>query len=580
MSVKQTLTVEEVANSASVAANTSKVRILWQSTQAGESWNGYTRSATYYVSVNGGAETAYTVSYTLPKNSTATIADATITVNHNSDGSAKVKVRTYMETGISPGLIELSKETTLTTIPRASAITSAEAAVLGSNAAVTWTPASVVFRYTLTFSVGSWTHTTGAIHPNTTSGYTYRSYVLPIGVVEQLSKNTGTMSVVLKTYKSSVLTAENLLGTSTAKTFTVTVPSNSDTQPTVSMELTPVHTLGEKFNGLYIHGKSKVKATLSAEGKYGADIRSYKMNVQGKDYSSPYESGYLTAGNATVTGYATDSREITGSTEQTITVLPYSKPKIQAAYNEGNVIAVRCDKDGNISDGGTFLKIKAKRSYYPIVVDGVQRNHCEIRYRYKAVQGVYSDWMTILAGDNTTTDEVTTAALLDGALATNRTYLVQVGVIDDVGESTETAILVPTDKVYWHRDGKRNSFTFGGYVEEDNTFAIASGVTFRPIGGIGKIALYDSNDFNDLVYVTGYYASTSAPSSAGCSNYPVNKTGVLEVISQMSQNATTGAWWGFAWQTYRTHDGGIYTRSFFTTNGWTPWVAHTGTPVT
>ena len=85
------------------------------------------------------------------------------------------------------------------------------------------------------------------------------------------------------------------------------------------------------------------------------------------------------------------------------------------------------------------------------------------------------------------------------------------------------------------------------------------------------IGLYDGNDFDDLVYKTGYYPSTSAPSSTGCSNYPINETGVLEVISHMVQNTTTLAWWGFAWQTFRTHNDKIYTRAYYSSSGFTPW---------
>ena len=65
MAVYQSLSVTEVAGSQNINNNTSKVRILWTSTQSGDSWNGYTKTAYYYVSINGGAEVAYPVTYTL-----------------------------------------------------------------------------------------------------------------------------------------------------------------------------------------------------------------------------------------------------------------------------------------------------------------------------------------------------------------------------------------------------------------------------------------------------------------------------------------------------------------------------------
>ena len=123
MAVSQSLTLTE--SNIVTSANTSKVRILWQSTQTGESWNGYTKTAKYYVSINGGAETEYLVNYTLPQNSTATIVDTTITIDHKSDGSGSITVRTWMNTGISVGVVTQTKSLTLTTIPRASTIDAA-----------------------------------------------------------------------------------------------------------------------------------------------------------------------------------------------------------------------------------------------------------------------------------------------------------------------------------------------------------------------------------------------------------------------------------------------------------------------
>ena len=118
MAVTQTLSLTEVAGSVNIFANTSKVRILWQSTQTGDSFNGYTRTAKYYVSINGGAEKEYVVSYTLPQNSTKTIVDTTLTVTHKSNGTGTIKVRTWMDTRISAGVVEKTHTITLSTITK------------------------------------------------------------------------------------------------------------------------------------------------------------------------------------------------------------------------------------------------------------------------------------------------------------------------------------------------------------------------------------------------------------------------------------------------------------------------------
>lgn len=484
MAVSQSLTVTEVAGSPSTATNQSKVRILWTSTQTGESWNGYTRTAYYYVSINGGAETKYSVSYTLPRGTTKTIVDTTITVTHKDDGSGTVKVRTWMDTDISAGVVEKSQTITLTTIARASSISSASAVTLGNKCSVKWTPKAAAFRYKLKFVLGKWSYTTGAIHPNTTSAYTYTGYAIPLDAANQIpNSKTGTMTVYLYTYSNSGATTQ--VGSADSETFTVTVPDNSSTKPAVSMSLAPVSSLGSAFSGLYIQGKTKVKATLDATSKYSASIKSYSMKVDGTTYDSDdsYTSGYLTkTGTFTVNGYAKDSREITGSTSKNITVIGYSKPKIL------DVVAARCDADGNLADNGTYLKIIAKRSYSPVKSGGVQKNFCQIRYRYKAASASsYSSWTTILAKDNLTSDQVTTGAMLGGVLAVTSSYLVQVQAIDDIGEYSETLVSVPTDIVHNHKT--KNGWGFGKYCEGENLLDVGWDAHFHGEVRIGDTGM-------------------------------------------------------------------------------------------
>jgi hypothetical protein len=99
----------------------------------------------------------------------------------------------------------------------------------------------------------------------------------------------------------------------------------------------------------------------------------------------------------------------------------------------------------------------------------VQKNFCEIRYRYK-VEGDSHDgeWETILAADNLDSDEVVTGPLLDGNLLATTSYRVEVQALDDIGKPDVSTIIIPTDKVYWHRDGARNALGLGKYNEKDN----------------------------------------------------------------------------------------------------------------
>lgn len=477
MAVYQTLTVTEVADSMSITDNTSKVRIWWYSEQTGESYNLNTRTAYYWVSINGGEETKYSVSYTLPKGKTKTIVDTTITVPHKDDGSGTVKVRVWMDTRISAGVVELDLEKELKVIPRATALDSLSCSTDYFTGRLTYkyTPKSdkLYNRCNISLNLNGEYIRVKSVDLGKKKTYQQTATEnldaseLDIVYNKLTSTQKGTLRFTFHTYSDSGYS--NQIGDAQYKEIELTIPNVSTTQPVVAMSLEPVGSLPEAFNGLYVQGKTKVKATLFAKCMYGADIKSYSMNVDGTTYDSSdnYTSGYLSKyGKITVTGFVTDTRDFTNSAKKDIVIIAHSKPKIL------NVEAYRCDKDGLPADDGTYLKIKAKRGYSPVKADGVQKNFCKIRYRYKAASASsYSSWSTILAGSNLTTDEVETGALLNGVLSVDTTFHVQVQAVDDIGDHAETVVVVPTDKVHTHK--ARNGIGFGKYCEGDNLMDVA-----------------------------------------------------------------------------------------------------------
>lgn len=372
---------------------------------------------------------------------------------------------------------------TMDTIPRASTIYSAGNVTLGNACNIKFVPASASFRYRIKFAMGGWEFISAAFHPGKTSLYTYDKYVIPLEVAKQMPYSLyGTMSVTLATYSDS---DANVQIGSSSSSFVVTVPDNAETKPSVTMTLSPISSLPSAFAGLFVQGKTKVKATLTASGKYGATIMSYSMTAEGKSYGSDddFTSDFLSNyGAKTIHGYAVDARGFVGSTSKDISVIAYSGPRLLAVSGEKNVIAARCDKDGSLKDNGTYLKIKARRSYYPVVSDGVQKNFCKIEYRYKQEGGSYNSWATILASNTLGSDEIITGALLGGVLEATKNYVVQVRAIDDIGEADTTTISVPTDKVYSHENGAINSYGFGTYVQEANTFLMGDDITLKSRG--------------------------------------------------------------------------------------------------
>ena len=406
-------------------------------------------------------------------------------INHDSDGKKSITISGSVTapsgTSFAGHTSKGSGTATLDTIPRASSITSVAATTLGKKCSVKWTPASKSFRYKLKFSLDGWSHTTGAIHPNQTTAYTYTGYTIPLEAARQIMYAvSGEMTVTLYTYSDS--DATDRIGSSSA-TFTVTVPNNDDTRPAVSMELSPVGDLPDAFSGLFVQGKTRLKAEVTAEAKYDAGVLACSVKVCGESYglSDDFTSELLTVyGNTAVTGYVEDTRGFTRSVTKNITVIPYSKPRIVPVAGESEVIAARCDADGNLVDDGTYLTIRAKRSYSPVKANGVQKNFCRIRYRYKLSGAAsYSGWTTILAGDSLDSDEVTTAPLMGGVLSIKESYLVQIRAVDDIGGYSSTLVEIPTDKVYMHRDKRRRALAIGKYIELDNCVDIADDITLK-----------------------------------------------------------------------------------------------------
>ena len=351
---------------------------------------------------------------------------------------------------------------TLPMIASASTISSASAVTIGNNCSVTWTPQAASFRYKLKFTIGSWVGWSGVIHPNKNTAYTYTGYQIPMEVANQVKTKTGTMTVTMYTYSDSNATVQ--IGSEDSETFTVTVPENTATKPTVSMSLSPVSSLSAPFNSLYIQGKTKVQASLEFDTEYGATVDASSITVEGVSYGAPYESGYLTKdGSVAVQAFVKDSRGHTGTAESKITDIPYSKPIVQAASGESNIVASRCDANGNLSDSGTYLKIKAKLIYEKVVSGGVQNNYGKLQYRHRVEGGLWSDWYTILDSASSTATEVTTGALLNGSLSIKNNYQVQVRAVDYLDESTPVTLALPSDDVYMDRPAGGKSMGLGGY---------------------------------------------------------------------------------------------------------------------
>ncbi len=364
---------------------------------------------------------------------------------------------------------------TLPMIAGASTISAVGNVTLGNACSVKWTPIAASLRYKIKFSLGSWSYTTGVIHPNTTAAYTYTGYAIPLEVANQItgSPPTGTMTATLYTYSDSGGTTQ--LGSASSKTFTVTVPDNSSTKPSVSFSaVTPVSSLASPFSTLYIKGKSKVKATISASGKYGASITESSYTVDGKSYGSGVTSDYL-SGTGTVTIKATvkDSRGFVNTYSISITVYDYAKPTIQVST------CARSDASGNLSDTGTSLKIAANRTISSVGGN----NTCSMWYQWKlatAADSAFSSKVTL------TSNASYSGVITNVVFNTQASYVIRLGVTDGVGETSTATFTILTEKIYWHRG---NDFLSLGMYSQSGGFECGWPARFYAQVYIGDVTL-------------------------------------------------------------------------------------------
>lgn len=485
MSVSQTLDVSET--SYSISDNTSKVRIIWKSTQSGSSYNGFTRTAYYYYSVNGGSEIEKTVSYTLPQNSTRTIVDTTLTVPHEPNGSGTIKVRTWMDTDISAGIIQKDSGTiTLTTIPRKSTL-SVSNGELGKAQTLKATRKSDSFTHTLTWTCGA--HKGTIATKSSAVSWTFTPS-------KELSKEAPYGTKVCCSFKLTTYNGTNAVG-SDSKDAWYTIPSTI--KPACSLSLSD-HKHYEKTYGGYIQGESMLDVTITATEAYDSPISQYSASVNGTTYSSStFTTGVLKTDGEQVPINATvkDGRGRYGSTSSTFKVLPYKRPRIT------NLKVHRCNSDGTANDLGAYCKV----SFRCIITSLSNKNtkSCTLKYR----QSGATNWTEAPAILLPSYDSNCNPPVI--AMSEEHSYEVVVTATDAFG-STNASTSVSTGYCLYHIPASGKGITFGGIAEGDG-FNVKMDSTFGENVNMKKNLQLNGNVNGK--YLTGTWLQSTAATDLG-----------------------------------------------------------------
>ena len=371
-----------------------------------------------YISV-GGSKTNYSTSISYGGSSTTTtvLATKTVTVSHNSNGTATCNLSgafvmngTYR--GYSVGTMTVSSTITLPTIPRASGLTVPTSVNTGSTLSGTVSPSSTSFNHKVILKTGSTVRNTISLAAGTT---TFSD------VVEHSwfpSSTSGTVAVVLETYSGTTLVA------SVTKNVTANVPTS--VVPSVSALTAVSSVTSGTFANLYVQGKTTAKLTATATAGTGSSIASYTFSGSGINTTvttnTATTSTLQSTGTQTYTVTVKDARGRTASKTVSITVYPYAAPSF------GQPDVKRCDANGNLTESGTYAKYTINSTYAS--VNG--KNTRTVTVAYSSNNGsTYSAETTLQAATDTANTK--TGVYGGGAFAISSAYVIRFTIKDAYG---------------------------------------------------------------------------------------------------------------------------------------------------
>lgn len=332
MAVYQNLTLTQLSQSQE--ENTSQVRILWQSTQTGGSYNMTQRTASYRVYVNGEAMPSVEIGYVLPMQSTVVLADVTVTVPHNHKGEAVVTVSTFMDTRISAGVVELTKTLTLDAIGRASVLRAADCYV-GGLSKLSVVKKNSAFSHSIAYRFGNcqgYVDGEGKLQNGEVifSGEQV-DFQIPLSFYGEIPcAKSGQCVLTLQTYDG-----ERAVGESQEAVFTVTAEEaacHPEVWGTVADGNPDTLAVTGDANKL-VRYMSEAICTISGEAKHGAQIT--KKVIAGRE---PEENQVVISefSQESVLFSLWDSRGFQGEFSHSCDLIPYIKLSAEATAQREN----------------------------------------------------------------------------------------------------------------------------------------------------------------------------------------------------------------------------------------------------
>ena len=317
------------------------------------------------------------------------------------------------------------------------------------------------------------------------------------------------------TYGTGTLKCITMNGTATVGTRTATirvnVPENDVTRPSFTPDglvLTPITSLSEEFAGIYMRGKTGLRAEMTASSEYST-IQSYTITVGSLSaQGNPAQFDLLVnEGDVKVTARVTDARGFTATVTTSIYIMPYRNPKVVPCTGYSDVVCERALDTGELSPRGTYLAIKAGRQFSSVVLNGEERNSCELRFRWKPNGAdAFTEWVPLLTADSPQSEITLLAGSVVSSLKTS--YLVEVGVVDALGGEHKLTFPIMTEAISFILYDGPDGAGFGKYPEAPHVVDIASHMTLLVLGklevvGSQWVNLGLADGVNESVYAYG-----------------------------------------------------------------------------
>ena len=376
-------------------------------------------------------------------------------VPHNADGTKVFSFSFVLDFDITfdrtpIGIVASGGTGTLDTIPRASQPslvtwpeTTQNVGDFGETFSIHMNRESADFTHTVRYEYGS---RKGTIATGVGTGTTW---AVPLSFMNDIPNATsGSGRIYVDTYRGSALVGTKYTG------FTATVPAS--VKPSCSLTLDDVSGVDNTY-GSPVQGLSKIKITVNTTEAYSSPIVSNAIVAGGVSYPGPEATtGVLqNSGSVAVTATVRDSRGRSGSASYTMTVLPYSAPRIS------KLTVHRSDAEGNNSDQGTHVRV-----LFSAAISSMSgKNTARYTLRYKKSSATAWTEVTLSALNNVFT--VTDGEYLFEADESS-SYDVEVTATDRHKSATRvTSASTAFSLMDWHPSG--TGLRFGGVADLEDT---------------------------------------------------------------------------------------------------------------